>query len=156
MPLIVSSHYMPGCETMIPSLESPRHHFIGSSPLGLPPPKWRWRAMTGSWMCSIDDPDNDCRLSILTRSLTVAQGMDTSKFNHRWWYGSVGNDMLLLWGLIVEPVVFSSSSLCVTGVCMYYWCSCTLTSLFCILRPWKIVHVLGAEHPPLPACQNLW
>ena len=41
--LIASSHQMPGCEIMIPSLESPRSPLVDPPPLRIPPLKWRWR-----------------------------------------------------------------------------------------------------------------
>ena len=41
--LIASSHQLPGCETMIPSLGSPCSPLVDPPPLRIPPLKWRWR-----------------------------------------------------------------------------------------------------------------
>ena len=80
--LIASSHFMPGCGTMIPSLGSPLSPTVGPHLLGISPLKRRWRMAIGSRMYSLDVANHDCRLSSRLKALQSPVEWRLWEFQH--------------------------------------------------------------------------
>ena len=150
--LIASSHFMPGCGTMIPSLGSPRSPIVGPSPFGDSSPQTA--LADGDWIPDVLHRCCKSRLSSVfsTQSFTVACGMEVVGVPSPG--GGFVQRMMICTccgGLTFSLVVCPCWS-------VLFWCCLVipLFSPFVLSGPTKVNHVIGVHYRLAGICGSIY